>query len=150
MTPTSTTLSVLHMHSLSYFALDTVACDCTAYSYVPAFSLHLAQHDGMVVIIWLGITLSFVQRDLHVVCKDACGFLVYYVAVGVGALCTLMIINHMAVLVFLCPMLGLYLRMAPDIAVSGRAIYVRHHWILLMHILIILVLDAYTMVDLLL
>ena len=51
-----------------YIAFDTVAYDCTAYSYVPAFSLHFAQHDGMVVIIWLGMTLSSVQRDLHVVC----------------------------------------------------------------------------------
>ena len=41
-------------------------------------------------------------------------------------------------------MLGLYLRLALDIVVSGRAIDVRNHCIMLMYILIILVLDGYT------
>ena len=77
-------------------------------------------------------------------------FLFYYLAAGVGALCTLMCTDHMAVLVILCPMLGLYWRMVSGIVVSGRAIDVRHHWILWMHIMSILVLDVYAIVDLLL
>ena len=50
----------------------------------------------------------------------------------------------MVVLVILCPMLGLLLRLAPDIVVSGRAIDVRHHCIFWMYILVMLVLDGYT------
>ena len=48
----------------------------------------------------------------------------------------------MAVLVILCPMRGLLLRMVSGIVVSGRVIDVRHHWILWMHIMSILVLDV--------
>ena len=50
----------------------------------------------------------------------------------------------MVVLAISCPMLGLYLRLAPNIVVNGKAIDVRHHCIFWMHILIILVLDVYT------
>ena len=50
----------------------------------------------------------------------------------------------MAVLAISCHMLELYLRLALHIVVSGRAIDVMHHCILLMYIMIILVLDVYT------
>ena len=65
------------------------------------------------------------------------GFLLYYLAAGVGALCTLMMYRSHRGTSYLMSYAWTILRLALGIVVSGRAIDVKHHWILLMHILII-------------
>ena len=80
------------MHSLFYIALDTIACDCIAYFYVLAFTLHFAQHD------WIGfLSFDWALCD-HLFrgfaygikgCMWDFGFL--YLAAGVGILSTPMV-----------------------------------------------------------
>ena len=102
------------MHSLSYLTLDIVACDCIAYSYVPAFSLHCTQHDwdgcyhlaGHYIIIY---SEGFAHGML------ACGIFVYYLAASVGALCTLMMYQSHGSTGYLMSYAWIVLRMALNI-----------------------------------
>ena len=85
----------------------------------------------------MGICIWYVR--MHV------GLLLYYLAAGVGAL---MYRSHGGIGYFMSHAWTV-LKLALDIVISGRAIDVRHHRILWMHIISILVLDVYAIVDLL-